>query len=75
MTAATDGLCIHELDLRTCVDCAAGPRHTDPATVTAIASFQSRCPACDEPVLAAELITLTDDDVWIHHRCLQETTR
>lgn len=72
MTAATD-LCIHELDPRWCADC---QRTRTPAleTRTAVASFQSRCDWCDEPILAGQKLALVDDE-WVHHHHTEQGGR
>lgn len=70
MNAAVD-YCIHDLDPAWCADCQRIPGEHE--SVTAVASFRSDCPACDEPVLAGELIVLVDPDAaWVHSRCTED---
>lgn len=44
--------------------------HTGESLPTLVASYESRCPMCDETIYPGDHITLSDEDgVWVHAEC------
>jgi hypothetical protein len=60
---------MHGLDRTSCVICSSPGSHIEPRRLPlTVAKFDTRCPACDEPIREGDLIVL-DDTFWVHSRC------
>jgi hypothetical protein len=65
--------CIHGMTSGTCSIClhppTPGDRQRPPRHRRLYARFDSRCLACDWPILVGDPIESDDDDAWVHADC------